>query len=88
MGANAPGVRVSARFASERLGRRLQLLTYSGDDQPGLELIVDWETFKPGRELSDVMVTVSEVPLVRAEHPRALKGCAIVGPMRSWSAAF
>jgi signal transduction histidine kinase len=50
------------RFATERLGRRLQLLTRSNEDDPGLELVVDWDDFTPGRELSDVKVTVSEAP--------------------------
>lgn len=48
------------RFATERLGSRLQLWTHAVDDVPGLELVVDWDTFTQGRELSDVKVTVRE----------------------------
>lgn len=50
------------RFSTERLGRRLHLVTHTAADQPGLELNVDWDAFVPGRELSDVKVAVSVAP--------------------------
>lgn len=50
------------RFSAERLGRRLHLVTHTAADQLGLELTVNWEAFVPGRELSDVKVTVDAAP--------------------------
>ncbi len=47
------------RFATERLGRRLELTTHAQAGEPGLRLEIDWESFTAGRELSEVPVSLS-----------------------------
>ncbi|MCE6979538.1 sensor histidine kinase [Pseudomonas frederiksbergensis] len=48
------------RFATQRLGDRLILVTSNGGGV-GLQLKVDWKEFVAGRELNDVTVELSEV---------------------------
>lgn len=48
------------RFATQRLGDRLVLITSNGGGT-GLQLTVDWKEFVAGRELNDVPVGISEV---------------------------
>ncbi|MGO4737351.1 ATP-binding protein [Bosea sp. 2KB_26] len=50
------------RFATERLGSSLELVTQVEDDAPGLKLDINWDDFAAGRELSSVQVAVSGAP--------------------------
>lgn len=49
------------RFATQRLGRKLRLQTRVDNVSPGLELAVDWEKFKAGRDLDRVPVSLVEI---------------------------
>ncbi|WP_422056487.1 sensor histidine kinase [Sphingomonas sp.] len=50
------------RFATQRLGKALRLSTWINDDDPGLELVVDWRKFESGRDLNEVPVYLGEEP--------------------------
>ena len=49
------------RFATQRLGMLLRLRTWTNDEDPGLELVVDWRKFENGRDLNRVPVDLSEI---------------------------
>lgn len=51
------------RFATQRLGRLLRLRTWVNDDEPGIELTVDWQKFESGLNLDQVPVFVGTAPL-------------------------
>ena len=50
------------RFATQRLGQKLRLQTWTDPDKTGLELKIDWLKFKAGQQLDRVPVLLSEVP--------------------------
>jgi signal transduction histidine kinase len=50
------------RFATQRLGHRLKLTTYSGSGKVAYRLTIDWDRFVPGETLHDVPVNLEEVP--------------------------
>lgn len=50
------------RFSTQRLGRVLRLKTWVNADEPGMELVVDWQKFESGRNLEEVPVYVGAVP--------------------------
>jgi signal transduction histidine kinase len=54
------------RFSTQRLGRVLRLRTWVNDQDPGLELVVDWRKFESGRNLDEVPVYLAEVPPEKA----------------------
>lgn len=49
------------RFATERLGSRLELITHVAADAPGLKLTINWNDFVAGLELSSVRVQIEDV---------------------------
>lgn len=70
------------RFSTQRLGRMLRLRTWVNDRDPGLELIVDWQNFASGRNLT-------EIPVYLAQGPTAKPGTIIriEGLRDEWSDA-
>jgi signal transduction histidine kinase len=68
------------RFAAQRLGERLTLETRAAGMQNGLRLMVDWNEFVSGRDLSVVEVTLDEV--AECKFGTTLK---IAGLRDSWS---
>jgi len=48
------------RFSTQRLGKALRLMTWINNDDPGLELVVDWQKFESGRNLDDVPVYLGQ----------------------------
>ncbi|NRP19279.1 Sensor histidine kinase TodS [Ensifer adhaerens] len=62
------------RFSTQRLGDRLTLTTQTRDAMIGLQLVADWTQFKPGKQLGDVVVTLTEVPLSRQGTTLRIEG--------------
>lgn len=50
------------RFATQRLGKVLRLSTWINDEDPGLELVVNWQKFESGRDLDEVPVYLGKEP--------------------------
>lgn len=48
------------RFSTQRLGKMLRLRTWVNDDDPGIELVVDWQNFESGRNLDEVPVYLGQ----------------------------
>ncbi|MEQ9196776.1 MAG: ATP-binding protein [Parvibaculum sp.] len=53
------------RFATQRLGKRLVLLTQTQGAKRALRLLIDWEMFKDHEDLHTVTGTVTEIDLFR-----------------------
>ncbi|MDX6500002.1 MAG: hypothetical protein QOG23_3262 [Blastocatellia bacterium] len=55
------------RFAVERLGRRLQIITQKKGTEKALRVAVDWADFGSGKELATVANRIQEIPKSRDE---------------------
>ena len=60
-GRSRAGRKGIGRFATQRLGRKLVLRTWTDAKADGLELAVDWRSFRPGLELDHIPVAVGPV---------------------------
>lgn len=70
------------RFATQRLGKLLRLRTWINTSDPGLELVVDWQNFESGRDLSEVPVHLA--PVLAAKPGTVIR---IEGLRDDWSDA-
>ena len=49
------------RFAVERLGKKLILITATQNSETALHIEIEWERFVPGRELAAISIPVSAI---------------------------
>ena len=50
------------RFSSQRLGKKLVIITETEKDQFGLQLTINWEMYETDKELSQIKNTLEEIP--------------------------
>ena len=68
------------RFATQRLGSKLCLRTWTDGSEAGLELNVDWNQFKVGRRLDEVTAQFTEIPPAIPARSLGSKGFVTSGP--------
>ena len=70
------------RFAGQRLGKELILWSTVKGEDAATEVDFDWEVFKPGRSLEDIVQARRSIPAAKKEHGTRL---TIKGLLRKWS---
>ena len=55
------------RFAVERLGKRVQIITQTKEAKKALKVVIDWADFILGKELATIASVIKEVPKAREE---------------------
>lgn len=64
------------RFAAQRLGKKLKVVTKTKDSDSALAVTIDWDNFKPG---TDLITVASEIEVLRhSEHDIKLKGTKLI----------
>jgi signal transduction histidine kinase len=71
------------RFATERLGRRLTVITQTEEEDQGWRVTIDWSAFEQGTDINLIPNTISAVPKERSHGTTLL----IQGLNDSWTEA-
>lgn len=56
------------RFSTQRLGKKLTVLTQTIDSEIGYRLTIDWEAYETDREISDIKNSLEEIPRSDKKH--------------------
>ena len=60
------------RFAAHRLGKRLTVITQTEKSKYALKIVIDWEKFKPGLDLSEIHAEVETIEKEKKEGTKLI----------------
>lgn len=82
-GRSRAGKKGIGRFATERLGKRLTIITQTAEEEHGRTLTVDWTAFDEGKDIALIANQVAQSPKERSHGTRL----SIEGLSDDWSDA-